>query len=126
MDCLKKILIVGNDQRLHNRIKSILSEKKCRISYTSQINDGLKSIIDKTNPELIIVDPEISRLKGIEISLLVRRWTPVPILILTTAQTMEHEVRALDLKAEDCLSEPIDISLVAERINNILSLSPTS
>jgi DNA-binding response OmpR family regulator len=126
VDSLKKILIIGNDQKLYNRIKNVLSLKKYDVIHTAQYNSGLKSIISKTVPELIIVDSDISRFKGVETSLLVRLWTEVPILILTATNTMTNEVRVLDLDAEDGLSEPINVAFVAERIVNILSLTPAS
>ncbi len=119
----KKILVISTDVLLNERLQKQLSREDYHLIYTRKTDIGLKTIIEENSPDLMIVDPGISDLRGMDISLRIRRWTPVPILVLTTARTENNEVRALDLTAEDCLSEPFDMAIIAARINNILSLA---
>jgi DNA-binding response OmpR family regulator len=67
-------------------------------------------------------------LSGLSLSLQIRQWTAVPLLILSTVETRDKEIRLLDLRSKGYLSEPYDISMVAIRINLILSmkLTPTT
>ena len=119
----RKILIVGPDKELYRRFKVHLPEKDYHISYTQYTDYELNPIIDQVNPELIVVDPQTPSLQGLEISLRIRGWTQIPILILSTAETRENEVRTLDLAAIDYLSEPFELGIVAVRMETILSLS---
>ena len=122
----KKILIVSSDKELYRRFKNHFSERDYDATHTQWTGNELKSIINEVNPDLIVVDPQTPSLQGLEISLRIRGWTPVPILILSTAETRENEVRTLDLAAIDYLSEPFNIGIVATRIDKILALSSCS
>ncbi|MBN1188921.1 MAG: response regulator transcription factor [Dehalococcoidales bacterium] len=118
----KKILIVSADILLFQRLRKQLSEEEYTICLVARTDETLKNTIDELVPDIIVVDPDISILHGVEISLLIRQWTPKPILILTTAMTLDNQVRALDLAAENYLSEPFEMSIVAGRIEHVLSL----
>ena len=120
---MKNILVVSADITLYQRLSSQLSPEEHKITLVQKTSDELKALIEEMAPDIIIIDPDISTLHGVEVSLLVRQWTPTPILILTTARTLENQVRALDLAAEDYLSEPFDIKVVAKQIDHILVLN---
>jgi DNA-binding response OmpR family regulator len=122
----KKVLVVSADITLFQRLRGHLSAKEYVVACVQNSNQDLKKAIDESTPDIIVVDPEISILHGVEVSLLIRQWTPTPILILTTAMTLENQVRALDLAAENYLSEPFDISLIAKQIEHILVVNQLS
>jgi DNA-binding response OmpR family regulator len=122
----KKVLVVSADITLFQRLKGHLSAEEYVVVCVQKSDQELKKAINECTPEIIVVDPEISLLHGVEVSLLIRQWTPTPILILTTAMTLENQVRALDLAAENYLSEPFDISLIATRIAHILAVNQPS
>jgi two-component system, OmpR family, KDP operon response regulator KdpE len=123
MDSAKQVLVISANIELYHRLRSHLSAEEYQVAIVHKTDNELKAYIDEQTPDIIIVDPEISTLHGVEVSLLVRQWTPAPILILTAALTLENQVRALDLAAEDYLSEPFDICLVEKQIANILALN---
>jgi DNA-binding response OmpR family regulator len=120
----KNILIVSNDLMLYKRLESLLSRQDYQAFYAQSTDSRLKTIIKNINPDLIVVDPEMPSLRGISIGLLIRQWSPVPILMLSTVDSGSNELRALNLESGDYLSDPIDVNLVAARIDTILSLSP--
>ncbi len=117
----RKILIVSSEKALQTRFRDYLPDGEFDVSCTSITDNRLKSIIETTNPELIIVGREIYNLQCVELSLRIRQWTPIPILVLATANTLNNEVRTMDFQSEDYLSEPFDFAIVIERINQILS-----
>lgn len=122
----KKILIVSSETALETRFRNYLSQDRFEIVYTQMTDDRLKSLIDNTTPDIIVVDRVISNLQCVELSLRIRQWTPTPILVLTTANTLNNEVRAMDFQADDYLTEAFDIAIAVERINQILSMSQLS
>ena len=123
MQSINRVLVVSADVLLHNRLSNHLSSENYEIKVIKKANSELEEIIGETSPHIIVVDPEISQLNGVDISLRIRQVTPAPILVLTTARTLDNQLRALDLAAEDYLSEPFDVNEVVERIEHILSLN---
>jgi DNA-binding response OmpR family regulator len=126
MNSAKQVLVISANIELYYRLRSHLSAEEYQVTIVHKTDNELKTYIEEKTPDIIVVDPEISTLHGVEVSLLIRQWTPAPILILTAALTPENQIRALDLAAEDYLSEPFDISLVVKQIANILALSQTT
>jgi len=104
----------------------MLSGPEYQVFYALRTEQQLQQKIVEINPSLIIVDPDIPALRGISLSLLIRQWSPAPILMLSAARTQPDEIRMLDIDAEEYLSEPFDISLFSARIDNILSPSPAA
>jgi DNA-binding response OmpR family regulator len=125
---MKKILVVSPEPELYFRLDNWYSKVEYQIIYTPDTSDNLKSTIDQFSPDLIVVDCEIPAVSGLRLSLKIRQWSSVPLLLLSTVNTRNNEIRLLDLNSKGYLSDPYDISTVAIRINIILSmnLSPTS
>jgi two-component system, OmpR family, KDP operon response regulator KdpE len=119
------ILVISEDCDLYKQLEDDLWMNGYQVCRAQSVDAGLKSLISRVHPDLIVIDPEVPSMKGLELSLLVRQWTPVPILILSIETEQKREVRILDLNAADYLSEPLDIKVVTARINNLLSLSPS-
>ncbi len=119
-----KILIISNDLSLYRRLEIVLITEGYQVFYNQSTDTQLKSVLDEMNPDLVIVDPEVPSFRGIGISLLVRQFSPAPILMLTPASTDQGEIQALNMESADYLSEPFDIRLVTARIEQILSASP--
>ncbi|GEM_PF-2750112 len=117
------VLIISSDYDLFTRLALQLKEPVFKVFYARGAGQRLQPIIDQVEPDLIVIDPEVPTFRGIALSMLVRNWSPKPILMLSAAYTQENEIRALDMDAEGYLSQPFDIRLVAIRIDNLLSPS---
>jgi DNA-binding response OmpR family regulator len=121
---IKSVLIISSDPDLKSRLARMLCGQEYKVYYALRSDQELQQKIERIDPRLIIVDPEIPVLKGIALSLLIRQWSPAPILMLSAVCTQPNEIRMLDMNAEEYLSEPFDVRLFSVRIDNILSPSP--
>jgi two-component system, OmpR family, KDP operon response regulator KdpE len=123
LSSFKNVFMISDDPELISRLTKVLVEPEYRVFCANRTDKKLRLKINQFNPDLIIVDPEIPTLKGISLSLLLRQWMPAPILILSAARTQDNEIRALDMEADECLSEPFDAGVVSVRIDRIISPS---
>jgi two-component system, OmpR family, KDP operon response regulator KdpE len=119
----KNVLIISDNPELISRLTKVLVEPKYRVFCVNRTDKKLRLKVNQSNPDLIVVDPEIPTLRGISLSLLLRQWLPAPILILSAARTQEDEIRALDMEADEYLSEHFDVGVVSVRIDRLLSPS---
>jgi DNA-binding response OmpR family regulator len=118
---MKNILVISKKNFLVRKICATLPKKEIQVQTTTETGEKLKSNIEQISPDLIVIDAEIAPQMGIGLSLFIRQWSVVPLLILSTINTKSDEIRCIDMKSFDLLSEPIKTSLIAMRINSIFS-----
>jgi DNA-binding response OmpR family regulator len=121
LDFMKKILVVSSVSTLYDRLEKWLANIDYQILFSTDNGDKLKLIIERILPDLITIDSGVPVISGINLGLSIRQWASVPLLILSTMNTEYYQIRLLDLKSSDCLSEPYDMSVVVIRIDRILS-----
>jgi DNA-binding response OmpR family regulator len=114
------VVIVGNNDVLYARISSLLAGEKVEVKFIDSSDHSLQKLIKQINPRLIIVDPEAPSLGGVALSLLIRRWSSAPILIMSPHDSKPDEVRILDVSEKSWLSEPLSLELVGVRLKSII------
>ena len=121
MNQAKLILIVSQQMDFCRRLENGLSDNAYRIETTSSSDYELQEKIERLSPDLIIIDAAPPGLKGIELSLQIRCWSPVPLLMFSTLNTQVDEIRILDVHNDGWLSEPLGFDLISVRINDLLA-----
>ena len=102
-----KILVVSRDSELVRFLKKELSENSYQLIYPQYTGEELRDVVHRVFPNLVIVDVMMPSLDGIEISLRIRQWSRVPIIMLSAWEAGRNSVRCFDLSAESYLSEPL-------------------
>lgn len=71
--------------------------------------------------DLLILDLGLPRLSGMEVLRRLRaRNTPLPVLILTAADSVEQRVRGLDLGADDFMAKPFALTELEARVRALV------
>ena len=118
-----KILIVDDDPVnigvLANALKD--SYEIC----TAQDGYDAISLIKEQLPDLVLLDVMMPELDGLEVCRLIRSegtFADMPIIFVTAVDSLEGEVRGLELGAVDYITKPVNISLMKLRVRNQLEL----
>ena len=115
-----KNLVISSDSVMLGFLPQGLEECGYQVATTQHTGEELKEVLDRELPDLVILDIMMPELDGIEIGLRIRRWSQVPILMLSTWGAGEGKVRGLDLIADTYLTEPFGIGGVMERVEQAL------
>jgi two-component system, OmpR family, KDP operon response regulator KdpE len=83
------------------------------VATTASVGLQLASAIE---PDVIIVDLGLPDLDGVEVCRRLRRWTSIPILVLTVDGFQDRTVEALDAGADDCVSKPFAMPELLARV----------
>ena len=116
----KPILVISSDRLLYEKLQTLLKDDSLDLKFASSGDSALKTIIEDFKPRVVVVDPELPGMNGIKLSMLIRKWWPAPILMLSPARSGPNEIRVLDVTSKDWLSEPLGVDLVAVRVNAII------
>ena len=121
MSQTKLILLISEQVDFQRRLEKGLSGNAYMIKTLTSYDNKLKDKIEQISPDLVIIDAAPPELKGIKLSLQIRNWSPVPLLLFSTLNTPENEIRILDVHADGWLSEPLGFDLISVRINDLLA-----
>ncbi len=115
-----RILIAEDDSILADGLSRSLRYEGYAVDV---VNDGSSadSALQLQAFDLLILDLGLPRLDGLSVLRKLRqRSTPLPVLILTAADSIEQRVQGLDLGADDYMSKPFALSELEARVRALI------
>ena len=118
------LLIVDDDDKIRNLLKSYLIEHRFLISTASNAEEA-KELLKYIVFDLLIVDIMMPGQNGYELTKDIRRSSLTPIIHLTAMNESENRVHGLEIGADDYLSKPFEPKELLLRIRNIINKTST-
>jgi two-component system KDP operon response regulator KdpE len=110
-----EILLIEDDPQIRKFLRAILIAEDYRLFEAATGNEGLAQAASR-NPDLILLDLGLPDKDGIEVIGEIRRWSQVPILILSARDRERDKIDALDSGADDYVTKPFVPGEVLARI----------
>ena len=120
-----KVLIVDDDPQVLLSLKISLQPWGFDLTTISDPQQ-LWDILERIEPDLLVLDVEMPEINGLELCQLLRcdrRWRRLPVLFLTVHQDAQTQNQAFAIGADDYIGKPIVGSELANRIINRLRRS---
>ena len=121
----EKILVVDDDLNICELLRLYLEKEE----YTVVIaNDGASAVstFNAENPALVLLDIMLPKLDGWQVCREIRKFSEVPIIMLTAKGEVFDRVLGLELGADDYVVKPFDAKEVVARIKAVLRRSASS
>lgn len=117
---MTKILIVEDDYDIASLEKDYLEINSFSVDI---IDDGNKAlpIISKNNYDLIILDLMLPNLNGFEICRELRKFSDIPIIMVTAKDDSYDIIRGLGLGSDDYITKPFDPAVLVARVQASLN-----
>ena len=109
------ILVVDDEPQIRRVLRSTLSFRGYEIVESSTGEQALE-LAPKVKPDLILLDVNLPGISGIETCRELRRFTAVPIIMLTVRNAERDKVVALDAGADDYVTKPFGIEELLARV----------
>ncbi|MGZ3769622.1 MAG: response regulator [Bdellovibrio sp.] len=110
-----RILIIDDEPVIRNLLRINLQAHEYKIAEAESGQAGLK-MAGEFHPHLIILDLGLPDLNGLEVLKELRKWTKVPIVILTVSDDENTKVKLLDAGADDYLTKPFGTNELMARV----------
>ena len=115
MNIKDKILIVEDERSISNFIKAILSSNGYDVIVAHTGTEAC-SMISSHCPDLVVLDLGLPDMDGMEIIESVRRWTQLPIIVVSARSFEKDKVMALDMGADDYITKPLGAAELLARV----------
>ena len=120
----KKVLIVDDNDGLCDVLGLIFEEAGARALTAHSGRDALRRFFEH-RPDLVILDIMLPDINGWEVCRQIRLLADTPILMLTTLDEENAEIRGLELGADDFLSKPFNMDVLVARGRALLRRTGT-
>ena len=113
-----KVLIVEDEQSISSFISMILTAN----GYdTIIVNTGEEALtmISSHCPDLIVLDLGLPDMDGLEVLRSVRKWSSLPIVVVSARNHERDKVEALDYGADDYLVKPFHLEELEARVRSL-------
>ena len=121
---LQHLLIVDDDDKIRNLLKSYLIEHSFLISTAANAEEA-KELLKYIVFDLLIVDIMMPGQDGYALTKDIRQSSLTPIIHLTAMNESENRVHGLEIGADDYLSKPFEPKELLLRIRNIINKTST-
>ncbi len=125
MNLKHEILLIEDEKNICNFIATTLRTQDYKVSFASDAANGL-SLAASACPDLILLDLGLPDMDGIDVIHSIRKWSNIPIIVISARTQEKEKVEALDAGADDYITKPFGTSELMARIRTALRRSSMS
>ena len=113
------VLVVDDEPQILRGLKVVLRSAGFQVAQAATKREALDAIAVRP-PDVIILDLVLPDGNGVEVCEEVRRWSTLPIIVLSAVGDEREKVRALDAGADDYVTKPFGTDELTARIRAVL------
>ena len=119
MEVRDRILIIEDDRSIRKFFRTILEANRYDVISADTGEEGY-SLITSQCPDLVILDLGLPDIDGMEILSRLRKWSGMPVVVISARSHEKDKVEALDLGADDYITKPFNPIEVSARVKSQL------
>jgi two-component system KDP operon response regulator KdpE len=114
-----RVLVVDDEPQIVRGLKVILGNAGYRVEEATTKREALDAVSSRP-PDAIVLDLLLPDGDGVEVATDIRRWSQVPIVVLSAVGDERQKVRALDAGADDYVTKPFGSEELLARMRAVL------
>lgn len=113
-----KVLVIDDDKAMTDLLTLLLKSQEFEVVTATTGEEGLRFIKEK-NPHLVMLDLLLNGMNGWDVCCEIRKFSRIPIIILSALDSPAYVASALDAGADDYLVKPVSSSVLVAHINRL-------
>ncbi len=109
------VVLIEDERQIRRYVRAALESEVMRVFDASTGQEGL-AITATARPDLVIIDPMLPDMDGLDVIRQLRGWSAVPVIVLSARSREKDKVMALDAGADDYMTTPFGIGELLARI----------
>lgn len=116
---MPSILIIEDDPTIREELALLLENQGYQTAVVTQFA-AVPDQVRQADPDLILLDLGLPGKDGMALCAAIRKTSQVPIIIVTSRDSANDELRALSLGGDDYVTKPYNIPVLLARIRAVL------
>jgi len=114
-----RVLVVDDEPQIVRGLRVILQNAGYRVEEATTKKEALDAV-SVHPPDAIVLDLVLPDGSGVDVLTDVRRWSQVPVVVLSAVGDEDQKVRALDAGADDYVTKPFGTEELLARMRAVL------
>ena len=114
-----RVLVVDDEPQIVRGLKVILRNAGYRVEEATTKQEALDAVSVRP-PDAIVLDLVLPDGNGVDVATEIRRWSQVPIVVLSAVGDEQQKVLALDAGADDYVTKPFGSEELLARLRAVL------
>lgn len=111
----ERVLIVDDEPSIRKFLRVTLASQSYKVIEAASGQEALDRV-SADKPDIVVLDIGLPDINGIEVTGLLRKWTQIPIIILSVRGAESDKIAALDAGADDYLTKPFSVGELLARL----------
>jgi len=117
-----RVLVVDDEPQILRGLRAILRNQGFQVDVAATKAEVLDAVASRP-PDLLVLDLVLPDGSGVEVCEEIRRWSAMPIIVLSAVGDEREKVRALNAGADDYMTKPFGSEELAARLRALLRRS---
>ena len=117
-----KIFIVEDEKKIVKELYTLLNKYGYESTYSFDFENIVENIL-KEDPKLVLLDINLPYFDGYYICREIRKFSDVPIIIVTSRDSDMDEIMSMNFGADDFITKPYNTEILLARIRALLKRS---
>ena len=117
-----RVLVVDDEPQILRGLRAILRNQGFQVDVAATKAQVLDAVASRP-PDLLVLDLVLPDGSGVEVCEEIRRWSAMPIIVLSAVGDEREKVRALNAGADDYMTKPFGSEELAARLRALLRRS---
>ena len=115
-----KVLVVDDEARMRKLVKDFLSVKGFTVLEAGDGEEAVDIFFEQKDIALILLDVMMPMMDGWEVVKTIRKYSQVPIIMLTARGEERDELQGFSLGVDEYISKPFSPKILVARVEAIL------
>jgi two-component system, OmpR family, KDP operon response regulator KdpE len=111
----ERVLIVDDEPSIRKFLRVTLASQSYKVIEAASGQEALDRV-SADKPDIVVLDIGLPDINGIEVTEYLRKWTQIPIIILSVRGAESDKIAALDAGADDYLTKPFSVGELLARL----------
>ncbi len=115
-----KILVVDDESRMRKLVRDFLVKQEYEVLEAGDGEEALDIFFEQKDTALVILDVMMPKMDGWQVCREIRRYSKVPIIMLTAKGDEQDELQGFELGVDEYITKPFSPRILVARVEAIL------